>query len=98
MQELADRNIRSTFLDKKLWCIREQDLADLLEEIPIRTPRSISALRELPFVIPLRIRVELFRAWLKEDREIHQNDIVRNISATVRRKYLFEDAYRALNK
>lgn len=60
--------------------------------------RSITILREIPFVVPFNTRVNILQGLLSADKLQYQGDLQGflqgpSISLTVRRSHLYEDAY-----
>lgn len=64
--------------------------------------RTLTILREVPFVVPFMERVQVFNNLVLKDKFTHQNPNqhflhVPNIQLYVRRNYLYEDAFNKLS-
>ncbi|XP_050541390.1 ubiquitin-protein ligase E3C isoform X2 [Daktulosphaira vitifoliae] len=78
---------------------------DNLDEGPPLTTRQVrilTVLREIPFVLPFEERVVVFQGLLLNDKMQYQNTDAHfmagpNIHITIRRNYLYEDAFEKLS-
>ncbi|KAJ3018826.1 UNVERIFIED_CONTAM: hypothetical protein HDU68_010964 [Siphonaria sp. JEL0065] len=70
-----------------------------LRSITSSSPRQ-QVLTHIPYVIPFEVRVKIFRAWIKRDREASglDSEWLRPVARVeIRRDHVFEDAYTKLN-
>ncbi|XP_075215548.1 ubiquitin-protein ligase E3C [Lycorma delicatula] len=77
---------------------------ELEEGVPLSTKeiRTLTILREVPFVVPFMERVQVFNNLILKDKLTHQNPTRHflqepNIQLYVRRNYLYEDAFNKLS-
>lgn len=76
-----------------------------LDEGPPLTTRQVrilTVLREIPFVLPFEERVVVFQGLLLNNKMQYQNNDAHfmagpNIHITIRRNYLYEDAFEKLS-
>ncbi|KAJ3093279.1 hypothetical protein HK100_006715 [Physocladia obscura] len=72
-----------------------------IRSITSNNPRQ-QILKHIPFVIPFKVRVQIFREWIKRDREVNGLDAgqwLRPVAhIEVQRGHVFEDAYDGLDK
>ncbi|KAK3747571.1 hypothetical protein QZH41_015811, partial [Actinostola sp. cb2023] len=67
------------------------------------TTRQMSILQHIPFVVPFRDRVLLLQRIINKNRDYTQGDLHNfmmgpSIDVTIHRKYLYQDAFDALNE
>lgn len=78
--------------------------AYFLDEGPPLTTRQVrilTVLKEIPFVLPFQERVIVFQGLLLNNKLDYQNEsdfmVGSNIHITIRRNYLYEDAFEKLS-
>ncbi|XP_044942212.1 ubiquitin-protein ligase E3C isoform X3 [Mustela putorius furo] len=72
-----------------------------LESLPLSVSeeRQLAILTELPFVVPFEERVKIFQRLIYADKQEVQGDgpFLDGINVTIRRNYIYEDAYDKLS-
>lgn len=78
--------------------------AEISKQPPLTTKevRTMTILREIPFVVPFSSRVVVFHNLIMRDKAEHQGDLASflqgpSIQITVRRSHLYEDAFDKLS-
>eukprot|EP01112_Ceratiomyxa_fruticulosa_P021043 TRINITY_DN7326_c0_g1_i2.p1 TRINITY_DN7326_c0_g1~~TRINITY_DN7326_c0_g1_i2.p1 ORF type:complete len:401 (+),score=65.54 TRINITY_DN7326_c0_g1_i2:900-2102(+) len=101
LKELYDRNARRSFVPPHIWTVEDNYQAamrGLGGEIDLQNPKISLILQHLPFVIPFQERVKIFRKFIEEDkRSMRVDPFYGGFRVTIRRNYIFEDAFAALN-
>ncbi|KAG7205243.1 hypothetical protein KM043_018323 [Ampulex compressa] len=77
---------------------------ELEEDLPLsaKEVRTLTLLREIPFVVPFNDRVVLFQSLIYKDKTEQQGELTHfrqgpSIQISVRRNYLYEDAFDKLS-
>ncbi|PNJ31252.1 UBE3C isoform 5 [Pongo abelii] len=67
--------------------------------LSVSEERQLAVLTELPFVVPFEERVKIFQRLIYADKQEVQGDgpFVDGINVTIRRNYIYEDAYDKLS-
>lgn len=69
------------------------------EPLSVSEERQLAILTELPFVVPFEERVKIFQRLIYADKQEVQGDgpFLDGINVTIRRNYIYEDAYDKLS-
>lgn len=94
---LYDRNDRRPFTPDMNWTIKEIKSYTFLANVRKKDELSISILENIPHVIPFKIRVEIFRDFIKEDKEKLVKSTQKNVYL-IRRPMILEDGYQQLGR
>ncbi|XP_061411231.1 ubiquitin-protein ligase E3C [Lethenteron reissneri] len=75
------------------------DVGDEGPPLSVSEERQLAILTELPFVVPFQERVKIFQRLILSDKEESQGDspFFVGINVTIRRPYIYEDAYDKLS-
>ncbi|XP_039256080.2 ubiquitin-protein ligase E3B-like [Styela clava] len=92
---LYDRDARRPFTPIGHWICRDVKMSTIWSEIEKSSTRGLTVIDKIPFVIPHKDRVVLFRSFVATEKNAYYDEIPSHI--TVHRSRLLEDGFEQLS-